>query len=306
MTTNGAMGVDGATVTFDARVSSPCRSWLFVPGSDPGKTAKALGVVSDVVIVDLEDSVAPEFKADARRTAVESLHVPRVGRLFVRINALQTRWCFDDLLAVVRPGIDGLVLPKIETGVELRIVDWVVSHLERDRGMPPGSVELLPLIETAAGIVWLQSVQSRPDRVSRLAFGGADYTADLGVTWTRDEDELAFARQWLVHASRAARLQPPVDTVSLEIRDLDGFRLRCERARQRGFGGKLCIHPGQVAVANAAFVPTPAELERARAVVAAYERAAAAGRGATRLDDELVDAPVVLHARRLLASEMPR
>ncbi len=169
------------------------------------------------------------------------------------------------------------------------------------RVLPGGSIDLMPIVETALGIESARDIAAAATRVRRLAFGGGDYTLDLQLQWTVEEQELAHARARLVHASRVAGLEPPIDTVLIQFRDGERFRAAAARARQLGFQGKLCIHPDQVPLANAAFSPTPHEVEQARAFVAAYARAEAQGIASIQVDGVFVDAPIVARARRVLA-----
>lgn len=283
------------------RPGSGLRSWLFTPANHPRRVEKVLQSGADVAILDLEDAVAPEEKPAARVAAAEALVRPRTSAAYVRVNGFDTPACYADLLAVVVPGLDGIVLPKAESAVELQTLDWLLTQLERERGLPPGRVDLVPLVETAAGVAALESICSATPRVARLAFGGADYTADLDLVWTEAEDEFAYARARLTHCSRAAGLEPPIDTVVVQIRDHERFRAAARRGRQLGFQGKLCIHPDQVPLANEAFAPTPAEVAQARRVVAAWAEAEARGLASIQVDGSFVDPPVVEKARRIVA-----
>ncbi|MDW8469150.1 MAG: CoA ester lyase [Burkholderiales bacterium] len=285
------------------------RSFLFVPANHARRVEKALGSEADAVILDLEDAVAVSEKAAARAAAVEALARPRRGRLFVRVNGVATEWCLGDLTAVLRPGLDGIVLPKAESAADLRAIDWVMTGLERERGLAPGSVELMPIVETATGFLRLDRMLAArslkdypgPWRVRRVTFGAADLARDLGMTLTAGEEELAPYRAQLVLGSRAAGLAPPVDTVWVRLKDSDGLRRSVEKSLRSGFQGKLCIHPDQVAVVNAVFTPEAEEVERARRIVAAFEKAEREGSAAIEVDGTFVDYPVVERARRTLA-----
>ena len=264
------------------------RSLLFAPANHARRVGKALSLAADAVILDLEDAVAVSEKAAARADAAAACALPRRGRLFIRVNALSTPWALADLLAVVRPGLDGIVLPKVEDAGEMATAEWLLAAIERDAGLPAG-VQALPAIAAAAR------------RARRLAFGAADFTADTGLHWTREEAELAPYRAQCVLASRAAGLEAPVDTVWTALDDAEGFAASVERVRVMGFGGKLCIHPDQIAAANAAFAPSAAQVERARRVAAAFAEAEARGLASISLDGAFVDYPVALAARRVLA-----
>lgn len=283
------------------RPAAGLRSWLFTPANHPRRVEKVLQSGADVAILDLEDAVAPDEKPAARIAAAAALAQPRSPLAYVRVNGVETAGCYADLLAVVVPGLDGVVLPKSEEAHELRTLDWLLTQLERERGLPPGRIDVVPLIETAVGLASLETLCTASSRVRRLAFGGADYTADLDLVWTEGEEEFAYARSRLTHCSRAAGLEPPIDTVVVQIRDHDRFRAAARRGRQLGFQGKLCIHPDQVPLANEAFAPTPAEVAQARRIVAAFAAAEAQGLASIQVDGSFVDPPVVEKARRVLA-----
>jgi citrate lyase subunit beta/citryl-CoA lyase len=277
------------------------RSLLFAPGNHARRAVRVFESGADAAILDLEDAVPPGAKVAARASVVAALRQPRACAGYVRINSLATPWCYGDLVAVVTAGTDGIVLPKAESGEQLRTLDWLIGNLERERGLPAGAIDLLPLVETARGIMALEGICGASPRVRRVAFGGGDYTLDLGLQWTAAEDELAYARARLVHCARVAGIEPPIDTVLLQLRDGERFRASAARARQMGFQGKLCIHPDQVPIANEAFAPTGAEIARARAVVAAFEAAEERGSASLEVDGQFVDYPVLHAARRTLA-----
>jgi len=278
------------------------RSLLFVPANDQPKVAKALASGADAVILDLEDAVAESEKSAARARVAPVLRETRHCRCYVRVNSLDTGHALKDVSSVVGPGLDGIVLPKVENAAALATADWLLRQLEQERSLPAGHVDLLPLIETARGIVNLERLTGATSRVHRLAFGAADYTADLGIDWTSGEAELAHARGQLALHSRAAGLEQPIDAPSLEIHDLEQVREAARRARMAGFQGKLCIHPAQVAVCREVFAPTPQELARARRIVAAFADAERRGIAAVTVDGSLVDYAVVARARRTLAA----
>ena len=278
------------------------RSLLFAPANHPRRTEKALGLPADGVILDLEDAVAISEKAATRGTVTEIFTATRVGKLFVRVNALDTEWSFGDITAVVRPGLDGIILPKVEHAHELRTADWLIANLERERGLPHGAIDLIPIIETARGITNLGSICRSGSRIRRVAFGAGDFTLDMGMTWTTSEAELLPYRSACVLESRSAGLEPPIDTVWADLRDSDGFLASCRHAAQIGFQGKMCIHPDQIAGANAAFSPDEAAVAKAKRIVEAFDRAEAEGLASIQLDGLFIDYPIAQRARRLLES----
>jgi len=282
-------------------MTHPLRSLLFVPGNHPRKVGKVFAVGADAVILDLEDAVAIAEKVAARQAVTAALGTERRCRAFIRVNAMSTEFCHGDLAAVIGPGLDGIVLPKVEAPWQLQAADWLIAALERASGLVQGGIDLVPIIETGAGVAAVREIAAARTRVRRLAFGAGDYSVDMNLTWTRDEAEMAHARATIAVASRAAGLEPPIDTVFADLRDGEGFAAAARRALAAGFQGKMCIHPDQVAPANDIFTPSDAELARARAIVAAFAAAEAAGSASIQLDGQFIDYPIVERARRVLA-----
>ncbi|MBU1441731.1 MAG: CoA ester lyase, partial [Gammaproteobacteria bacterium] len=249
------------------------RTFLFAPGNHPRRAEKSLTIGADAVILDLEDAVANAEKVGTRATVVEVLGRPRTCRGYVRVNSLGTPWSHGDFVAVVAKGVDGIVLPKVESAADLQTGEWLLGALERDHGLPEGGIDLIPIIETAAGYCNIAEIARAARRTRRLAFGAGDFTLDLGLTWSADELELLPYRSTLVAQSRAAGLEPPLDTVWVSLNDREGFARSVQRAKDLGFQGKLCIHPDQVPVVNDCFRPTDKELSHARKVLAAFAQA---------------------------------
>lgn len=276
------------------------RSFLFAPGNHARRVEKCLTLDANAVILDLEDAVANAEKADARAMVVQALQRPRTCRGYVRVNALGTEWSHGDFMSVVTTGVDGIVLPKVESAADLQIGEWLLAALERERGLPEGGIDLMPLIETAAGYCNFAEIARAARRVRRFAFGAGDFTLDLGITWSAEESELLPYRSQLIAQSRAAGLEPPIDTVWVSLADAEGFNRSVRRAKDLGFQGKLCIHPDQVPVVNACFRPTDEELVHARRVVAAFEQAEREGLAAIQVDGQFVDYPIVYRAQRLI------
>jgi citrate lyase subunit beta/citryl-CoA lyase len=275
------------------------RSLLFAPGNHARRVEKALTLAADGVILDLEDAVPISEKAATRAVVVEALSKPRSGVLYVRVNALSTEWSYADIVAVVQPGLDGIILPKVEHAHQLHTADWLLDRLERERGLEK-PVDLIPIIETALGISNLSAICRSGTRTRRLAFGAGDFTLDMGMVWTRSEAELLPARSACVMESRAAGMDPPLDTVWADLRDTDGFIASARHAAALGFQGKMCIHPDQIEAANAAFTPDHAAVAWAERIVAAFEKAEAQGLASIQLDGQFIDYPIVQRARRVL------
>ena len=276
------------------------RSFLFTPGNHPRRVAKVFDVGADAVILDLEDAVAKAEKVATRKMVVEAMQRPRKCRGYIRVNGINTEFCFGDLAEVVRPGVDGIILPMAESAHHVWTVDWVMRQLEREHGIEPGSIDLVPIIETGAGLAAVQEIAGAGTRIRRIAFGAGDFTLDMNLRWTRNEAELAHARATIVLASRAAGLEPPFDTVWADLRDAEGFEASARTALQSGFQGKMCIHPDQVPVVNRVFAPTEAEVTQARAVVEAFKKAEAEGLASIQVNGQFVDYPIVYRAQRLL------
>jgi citrate lyase subunit beta/citryl-CoA lyase len=277
------------------------RSFLFAPANHPRRVEKAFTLEADAVILDLEDACAISEKAASRAKVTEAMARARRCLGYVRVNPLPTEFAYGDLTETVRPGLDGVVLPKVESASDLRTADWLMAQMERERGMPHGGVDLIPIIETARGVAALPEILAATPRVKRVAFGAGDFTLDLDLTWTRDEDELNAYRAQVVLHSRAAGIEAPLDTVWVDLRDPEGCAASARKARELGFQGKMCIHPDQVAAVNAAFSPTAAQIERARRVLDAFAQAEAQGSSAIQLDGQFIDYPIVYAARRVMA-----
>ncbi|MDL4772508.1 MULTISPECIES: HpcH/HpaI aldolase/citrate lyase family protein [Thermomonosporaceae] len=271
------------------------RTALYVPGDRPDLLAKALGGTADELIVDLEDAVPVAAKERTRRDVAAWLRTLPARRPFVSVRINPGEPGHADVREIAGPGLDGLCVAKTESAAELDALDAVLTAAGAD-GLP-----VVPLLESAAAVLAAPAIARAP-RVVRLQLGEADLTADLGVTPGPDESELLWARSQVVAAGAAAGLEPPIGPVSTEFRDLEAFRATTLRLKRLGFHGRACIHPAQLAVVAEVFTPTPAELDRARALLARYETGLAAGSGVFVGDDgRMVDEAVIRAARRLLA-----
>lgn len=262
------------------------RSLLFVPGDRPERFAKALASGADAVIVDLEDAVAPTSKVSARDALTGHLQVH--AGVVLRINGRDTPWFDDDARAAAHPAIVGVMCPKTNSADD-------VAALRSRCGDKP----VLALVETALGLACIGGIAAAPG-VARLVFGSIDFQLDMDIE--EDDEALRPYRAQLVLASRVAGLPAPVDGVTAVIADAEALERDSRRARASGFGGKLCIHPAQVAAVNAAFTPSVEQLAWARRVVAASQASQGA---AVAVDGRMVDAPVFARACRLLAAWQP-
>lgn len=277
------------------------RSFLFAPGNHARRVEKCLTLGTDAVILDLEDAVANAEKQATRSVVVEALSRPRRCKGYVRVNSLSTQWSHGDLLAVVAAGVDGIVLPKVESASDLLTAEWLLKSLERERGLPEGGIDLIPIVETGLGFSNIALIARSGTRVRRMAFGAGDFTLDVGITWTPEEAELLPYRTAFVVESRAAGLEPPIDTVWVALNNTEGFRRSVQQAKDLGFQGKLCIHPDQVPIVNDVFRPSERELTHAKRVLEAFADAELRGLAAIQVDGQFVDYPIVYLAQRIIA-----
>lgn len=279
------------------------RSLLFAPATHARHVEKALMGSADGVILDLEDAIAIAEKPAARlaaRKTLDALTMSPGMRVFIRVNGLTTPFTYDDLHAVVGSRLDGVILPKAESAAQLATVDWLLTQLERARGLTQGSIEVMPIIETAVGVAHLAEIASASPRVRRLNFGAGDFSLDTNMTWTAGHEGILWARIQTVIASRAAGLEAPLDTVYAQLADDDGLQMEADQAKRLGFQGKACIHPRQVDIVNPIFSPSPAEVEQARVVVDAFAEAEAQGIASLRVGGQFIDYPVAARAQRTL------
>lgn len=277
------------------------RSFLFAPGNHPRRVEKALSLDADATILDLEDACPIAEKVATRSVVVAAYQKPHRGLAYIRVNAMTTEFGYGDIVAVVQRGIDGIILPKVETPDEIKTADWLVAQLERERGLVAGSIDIIPIIETGRGVANVGAIAAAGTRVKRLSFGAGDFTLDMNIEWTREEEELLPYRSAVVLASRAAGIEPPLDTVWVDIKDMEGFRASVRTIKRLGFQGKMCIYPDQVGVVNEMLAPTPAEVEWSRRVVQAFKDAEKVGSASLQLDGKFIDYPIVYRAERVLA-----
>jgi citrate lyase subunit beta/citryl-CoA lyase len=277
------------------------RSFLFVPATSTRKIDKAFASQADAVIVDLEDAVAISEKPAARAMLAEIVKVPRMLPCWVRINAMSTGFCLQDVIAATRAGIAGIILPKVESSADLVTIDWLMSQLEAEACLADRSVGLMGIVETARGLVHVDAIAQASPRLRRLLFGAVDLAADMAIDIDDSGGATAQARFAITRASRAAGLEAPLDTAFTDIPNLDELRATTTRARGLGYAGKTCIHPSQVDVVNQVFSVSSQERAWAESVVAEFAKAEAQGLAAFKLNGEMIDYPVVERARRLLS-----
>jgi citrate lyase subunit beta/citryl-CoA lyase len=284
------------------------RSLLFVPGDSSRKQQKGLESGADALILDLEDSVAPAAKQEARRLTLEFLmatrSLPRRPRLIVRVNPLSTEWTSADLDAVMQGAPDAIMLPKAEGGADVSHLAAQIAVREAENDLPDGATRIIPIAtETGKAMFGLGSYAGASHRLGALTWGAEDLSADLGAETNRLSDgsytdPYRLARSLILFAASAAQVDA-IDTVFTNFRDDAGFRAECIAGRRDGFVGKMAIHPAQVPVINEIFSPAPAELARAEAIIALF--AADPGLGVVGMDGEMIDRPHLIRAQRLKA-----
>ena len=275
----------------------PRRSLLYVPGSNRRALEKARGLPADGSIFDLEDAVAPEAKESARAIVAAALAEGGYGEreVVLRVNAIDTPWGHADLVAAAIMPIDAVLLPKVESPDRVALT---VSLLDAF-GAPEG-LAVWSMIETPRGILYVREIAAAIPRLAALVLGTSDLTKDLHALATRDRLPLLTSLCLAILAARAHGLAI-LDGVDLDLSDEEGHIASCRQGRELGFDGKTLIHPKQIAAANAAFAPTPEEIEWSRRIVAAHAEAAAAGKGVVLVEGRLIENLHVENARRLLA-----
>ena len=276
------------------------RSLLYMPGSSPKMLGKIPSVASDAVIIDLEDAVSLDEKDNARTLAAEALSANAgCGReLICRVNAPDTVWCYEDILAVVCESLSAIVVPKANERF-LIAAELMLTAVEEKKGLPHGQVGIIPLFETAYSIANAYAVLGASPRICGVQLGAEDLTKEQEIQRTREGNEILYARQQLAMAARARGLDI-LDTPYTDIRDLEGLESDTRLVKSLGFTGKTCIHPSHIETINRIFSPSAEEIAFARGVLAAYAAAVAEGRGACMYQNKMVDKPVAERAERLL------
>lgn len=283
------------------------RSLLFVPGDSEKKLEKGFGAGADVVIVDLEDSVAPQTKVAAREIAARFIAGNRQqtsSAIYIRVNDLSTGLTDDDLAVLVAVKPDGIMLPKSNSGQDVQQLSAKLRVHEAENGLPDGGIKILPIItETAAGVLAAASYAGASARLAGLTWGAEDLSAAIGARAARDEngrytDVFRLARSMTILAAGAAEVAA-IDTVFPAFRDMAAFEAECAEAERDGFTGKMAIHPAQVPIINAAFTPSAEAVERSQAIVSAFE--AAGNPGVVGIDGKMYDRPHLRLAERVLA-----
>jgi citrate lyase subunit beta/citryl-CoA lyase len=284
------------------------RSLLFVPGDDPRKLTKGLGAGADVLLIDLEDSVALARKPEARKIVgdfiAEARRQEQRPQLYVRVNAMATEMTGDDLDAVMAAAPDGIMMPKCGSGGDVQLLSSMIAVREAEADLPDGATGIVAIAtETASSLFHMGTYAGASRRLAGLTWGGEDLSADVGAeanrladgNWT---DPYRLARSLCLFGASAAGVAA-IDTVYTSFREIDGLNKEAIAARRDGFTAKMAIHPAQVPVINAVFTPTPEAVARARRIVDLFR--ANPGLGVVGLDGEMLDLPHLRRAERILA-----
>lgn len=282
------------------------RSLLFVPGDSEAKIAKSAEVAADVLIFDLEDSVAAARRPEARKRVLAHLEANRSGRtsqFYVRINPLETADALKDLEAIMPGAPDGIILPKPRGVEDIAELAVVLDQFEAALDLPPDSTRIIPVAtETPAAIFMLGGYVLAGPRLAGITWGAEDLSAAVGATGYKEEGNWTapyqLARSLCLFAASAAEVAP-IDTLHADFRDEAGLAEAARKARRDGFVGMLAIHPAQVPIINAAFTPSPDEIAYAEAVVAVF--AANPEAGVASLDGKMLDRPHLVQAEKILA-----
>lgn len=278
------------------------RSRLYVPGNNPKMIPTATLYGADVISLDLEDAVAPDFKIDARilvSQALKEVEFDEGVEISVRINHLSTPWGRDDIREVVCERIDCIYLPKTETPEDVLQAEELITRTEEEKGLEVGRIKLFATMETAKGILNAYDIARSCRRLKGITIGGEDLTADLGGERTPEGTAINTARSLIVLAAKAVGLQA-IDTVFSDIKDEEGLRRETEMIKRMGFDGKACIHPSQIPVIHDVFNPSEEDMIWALRVKKAMKEAEERGSGVISLGKKMVDRPIMIEAERIL------
>ncbi len=287
---------------------TPLRSMLFIPGSSEKMVGKAPTIEADAALFDLEDSVAPKMKVEARKLVRAGIKETRgttngPSTILVRVNDMESGLVEDDIDAIVAEGLDGVFLPKPESAADVRRVDALLAERERERGLEVGGIGVIAQIESAAGVVHCYQICTAAPRVVGVNLGSAedaDLCRSLGATWTQDGATLLYTRSKVLVDARAARLPHPTDGVYMRLKDDAGCRADARFAQRLGYTGKAAIHPRQVPIFNEVFSPSAEETSYYAEMIAAYKEGEAQGLGAVSFQGKMIDVAMIKHAENVL------
>lgn len=282
------------------------RSIMYIPGNNPKFISKIPTIPADIITFDLEDAIPPSEKVATREMIKESLQAGHGGgaQVFVRINNWETLLTDDDLEAIVWPGLDGVTLAKTGCAADVQRLDWKLEELELRRGIPVGTVKISMLLETAKGVANAEECCLASKRNVNAIFGAVDYCRDMHVKLTSAGVEQQYARAKVAVACRMAGIVA-IDAPFVDYSDIPGFEKNVADGRQMGYEGRMIIHPGQVEPSNTLYAPDPADVEWAKAVVKVFEEEGLAkGKASVSLNGKMVDTPVYLNAKDILATAL--
>lgn len=277
------------------------RTMLFVPGGNEKIASKAMEMKVDSLILDLEDAVRIEKKAEAREHVASILRVKQFGRKekVVRVNPIGTEFWEEDLEKIVPCLPDTILFPKVERPDDIKQYESYIGRFEGKWNLPQGKIGMMALIESPLGVLNALSIALASPRMNGLHFGAADFTRETGGRITPSRIELHYPMMQILLAARAARINA-IDTPYFDINDPEGLKRHALQARDMGYDGKAIIHPGQIEIVNQSFTPTREEVEFAKKVIVAFEKAKAEGRGAIQVDGKLIEILHVEMAHRVL------
>ncbi|WP_169734748.1 HpcH/HpaI aldolase/citrate lyase family protein [Desulfitibacter alkalitolerans] len=277
------------------------KSLLFTPGNNLIMMKKSLNTGADALIFDLEDAVTPQEKEVARQKIIEILKEKPKKKIYIRTNALDTKWIIDDIAVFSRFNFAGFVIPKVRNRVDVEKISWLMDILyQGETGVDRKTI--IPIIETPEGVIHLNAIADSTDRVEAVMFGALDYIQKIRGS-IEDEFSLSYARSQLVNACRWKKIQP-IDSVYPKFKNQEGLISESKRARAMGFGAKACIHPAQIEIINSIFAANQEEIEWAKKILHAFEAAQEKGLGVVQIDGLMVDLPVAENARQILAESI--
>ena len=280
----------------------PLRSLLFIPGNSPVLLEEALHCPADALIPDLEDTVPLAEKENARTIVAGALptFAYHSRTVIPRINSLDSGLAEPDLEAIVGPDIWGINIGKTEKPADMIRIDSILSRLERNRGIEVGTIKLIPLLESALALINAYPIAISSSRIVGLAFGAEDFTKDMGIERTDLGKEIEHPRYAISVAARAANIKS-FDTPLMNFENKDSLEHDIKKAISIGYSGKLAIHSSQVTLINQLFVPSEDQIQQAKQIIDAAEKAELEGKGSTSLDGKMIDVPIVERAKKLLA-----
>ena len=280
----------------------PLRSLIFVPGNRPNMLERAKDFKTDIVMVDLEDSVPPDEKSTARELASKWVDIlsNHNQKVMIRVNSLDTGLTKDEITNIINPRLYGISLGKVTSIWDIKSLDNMLVESEGRLQIPIGTIKIIPWIETAQSIMRLDDISKASNRIIAIAFGAEDYTNDMGIQRTDMGAEVEFPRSVVAIAARAANIAA-LDSPFVSFKDPISLKADSMKARQLGYTGKFAIHPDQLAIINQTFSPSQEDIAYALTIVQGWNDAVKKGRGSFDLDGKMVDVPVVKRAQNLLA-----